>query len=340
MGRGCWRGNDIWAVGQLTPSGGLQQTLILHWDGSSWSQVPSPSVAGRDSTLSSVARSAATDAWAVGASGPSTNSQPLAVHWDGVAWTQVAIGTVGEGGAILGGVAARTVNDVWAVGSAPPLLTNAETLVMHYGNVVPFNDVFPADPFYPYIRCLSCRGLVSGYPAGTYRPANPTIRGQAAKFVANAAGYSDVITPTQQTFTDVPSSDPFWLYVERVARHNVIAGYPCGGPGEPCPARYFRPYNEVTRAQMSKFTAESAGYNDPIPSTQQTFNDMPPSDALWLWVEWAVAHGIISGYPCGGGGEPCPGRYFRPTNTLTRGQAAKFLSEAFFPNCPVPPQAP
>ena len=55
-----------------------------------------------------------------------------------------------------------------------------------------------------------------------------------SKFVANAAGYNDGIPSTQQTFTDVPSSNPFWLYIERAYSHGVINGYiaspPCAVP--------------------------------------------------------------------------------------------------------------
>ena len=45
---------------------------------------------------------------------------------------------------------------------------------------------------------------------------------------------------------------------------------------------------------------------------------------------------MISGYACGGAGEPCPGLYYRPVAPVTRGQTAKFISNAFFPNCQTP----
>src|SRR5204863_1223407 len=34
--------NDVWAVGTYYASGGPYHTLIEHWNGSSWSAVPSP----------------------------------------------------------------------------------------------------------------------------------------------------------------------------------------------------------------------------------------------------------------------------------------------------------
>src|SRR5262249_52933353 len=115
--------------------------------------------------------------------------------------------------------------------------------------------------------------------------------------------------------------------------HGVISGYssspPC--PGEvPC----FLPNNPVTRGQTAKFVSNAVGYTDSIPSTQQTFAAVPPSSPFWLYVERAALHGVIGGYtsspPCAGG-TPC----FLPANAVTRGQTAKFISNAFYPNCQV-----
>ena len=159
-------------------------------------------------------------------------------------------------------------------------------------------------------------------------------RGQAAKFVANAAGYQDIIPSTQQTFSDVPPSSPFWLYVERAAAHGVVSGY-SGSPPCPTDAPCFLPNNRVTRGQTSKFVSNAASYQDIISSTQQTFSDVPLSSPFWLYVERAVVHGVISGYssrpPCITGA-PC----FLPANTVTRAQTAKFIANAFFPGCQTP----
>jgi hypothetical protein len=160
-------------------------------------------------------------------------------------------------------------------------------------------------------------------------------RGQVAKIVANAANYSEVIPSTQQTFMDVPSSNPFWLYVERAAMHNVISGYsaspPCPAGQVPC----FLPFNNVTRGQMSKIDAQAANYSEAIPSTQQTFTDVPNSNPFWVYIERAALHGVISGYstspPCPGG-TPC----FLWANNLTRNQGAKIVAVTFYPNCQTP----
>jgi hypothetical protein len=149
---------------------------------------------------------------------------------------------------------------------------------------MPFVDVDVYNPFYVYIRCLYCRGIISGYDSnppcttGTpcFRPYDTVSRGQAAKIVSNAAGYSDAIPSTQQTFSDVSPANPFWIYVERAVLHGVINGY-SGGP--PCPSSgpCFRPYDPVTRGQLAKIDSNAAGYSDvPAPGTQ-TFADVLPS---------------------------------------------------------------
>jgi subtilisin family serine protease len=141
-------------------------------------------------------------------------------------------------------------------------------------------------------------------------------------------------TPTvcAVTFNDVPPNSTFYPWIRCLACRGIVGGYPCGGPGEPCPGQYYRPNNNVTRGQVSKIVSESAAFSDPVPSTQQTFEDVPPSGTFWLWVERLSTRGIISGYPCGGPFEPCVAPdnrpYFRPNNNVTRGQLSKITSGA------------
>ena len=59
-----------------------------------------------------------------------------------------------------------------------------------------------------------------------------------------------------------------------------------------------------------------------------TFTDVPPANPFFGFIE-AAAHGaIVSGYACGGPGEPCDAAnrpYFRPYADVTRGQLAKIV---------------
>lgn len=71
--------SDVWAVGTIG-IGSQALPLILHWNGTAWSQQPAPS--GIQS-LNAVSASAPDDAWAVGASASGTPT----LHWDGHSWT-------------------------------------------------------------------------------------------------------------------------------------------------------------------------------------------------------------------------------------------------------------
>ena len=68
------------------------------------------------------------------------------------------------------------------------------------------------------------------------------------------------------------------------------------------------------------------------------FADVPSGHTFYSYIQCLACRGIITGYPCGGIGEPCNGNndsYFRPQNNVTRGQIAKIVSEAAGFNEPV-----
>src|SRR5205085_2045066 len=108
------------------------------------------------------------------------------------------------------------------------------------------------------------------------------------------------IAPPTPTFADVPASHPFYSFVETGYAHNIISGYTCGGPGEPCDPQqrpYFRPGYDITRGQLSKVMTLARDYSIPSPASQ-TFADVPPSDPFYGFVEAMAAWGVVSGYTC------------------------------------------
>jgi N-acetylneuraminic acid mutarotase len=198
---------------------------------------------------------------------------------------------------------------------------------------VNFSDVPANHTFYPFVRCLACLGIVSGYADGTFKPDNLVTRGQLAKIVSNAAAFAD--NPDPQIYQDVSSTNPFYEWINRLSRRGYMGGYTCGGPGEPCVGNrpYFRPFANATRAQTSKIVSNAARYNDP--PTGQTFEDVPSSHPFYVEIQRLASRGIMGGYECGGPGEPCvSGKpYFRPYNDVTRGQSAKIVANTFYPDC-------
>jgi hypothetical protein len=212
--------------------------------------------------------------------------------------------------------------------------------------VVNYSDVPEGSTFYEFVRCLSCRNVLSGYEDNTFRPGNNVTRAQLAKIVSNAAGYNE--TPDKQLFQDVAPGSTFFDVVYRLAHNGAISGYGCGTvASEPCVAPgnlpYFRPGNNATRGQIAKIVWEAAdsGGVHFSPSGGQTFEDVPPSSPFYSYIEGLTQDGVMSGYACGSTPtEPCvgPGNlpYFRPGSNATRGQVAKIVNNTFFPNCQDP----
>jgi hypothetical protein len=108
--------NDIWAVGTTNLDTTSDTPLAVHFDGTSWSAVPTPTLKGR-ADFDGVAAVASNDVWAVGAKDISSTgfAQPLIEHWDGTSWSVVSSPKLKQDG-VLNAVTAISTNNVWAVG--------------------------------------------------------------------------------------------------------------------------------------------------------------------------------------------------------------------------------
>jgi hypothetical protein len=168
----------------------------------------------------------------------------------------------------------------------------------------------------------------------------PDIYGQIVSGAGASSGSSFNITPDEVCtlgFADVPPSgegSTFHTFIRFLTCKGIVSGYACGGAGEACNAEndpYYRPGANVTRGQLSKIIANSAGLEDEIPQGQQQFADVLPGSPFYQFVERLAASGAISGYPCGGAGAPCDDLnrpYFRPNSPATRGQISKIVATA------------
>ena len=311
---------DVWAVGAV--SSGSSQSAIAHWDGAAWTPASIPNIG----PLTQVSARASNDVWA--------GNQNGFLRWDGTTWHLLPAPQPYS-----------SLVDLEVVGPADVWITvqvSGTDMAFHYSDPGAFVDVPSGNPFYPFVRWMACGGYISGYgcggpgepcPGPYFRPGANVTRGQLLKMVVNAAGWP-VVTPAVPTFADVPVGHPFYSFIETGVSHGIISGYGCGGAGEPCDPQnrpYFRPGNDITRGQLSKVITLARSYpilNPPTP----TFADVPPTQPFYGFVEAVYAQGIVSGYTCGGPGEPCDPQqrpYFRPYNNATRGQVTKFVTLAY-----------
>ena len=126
---------NVWAVGQYH-SGSTAETLIEHFDGTSWSIVASPNPGTSANVLTAVALDGAGGADAVGYTSTGTVDQTLIEHYDGTAWSIVASpDTSTTLSNQLAGVTATSATDIWAVGTASGGTGTTpvdQTLIEHY----------------------------------------------------------------------------------------------------------------------------------------------------------------------------------------------------------------
>ena len=289
--------NDVWAVGDTTENGPQQlDPRVEHFDGSTWSLVTVPAI-GRAIAVTAVAPG---DAWILGTE--------LLLHWHNANWTTF------PGLPFFNHITSTAPNDVWASASA---VTGPEAGVWHWDGVSWTHvHAFPGPPA-PAIHGISAHA--------------PDDVWLIAREETSPVEYSFYRYSPLPQFTDVPPASTFYDYIQPLACRGAITGYPCGGDTEPCDPDnhpYFRPQNNVTRGQLSKIVALSAGLL--TPGGNQTFEDVPTGSTFHPYIETLYTRGAISGYACGGPEEPCvpPTNrpYFRPSATSTRAQVSKIIA--------------
>lgn len=113
-----------------------------------------------------------------------------------------------------------------------------------------------------FITALAARGVISGFPDGTFRPEEPVTRAQFAAIVANAFNPSAKREGAQ--FIDVSSN--FWGYsaIQKSYQGGFMAGYPGGK---------FEPLLEIPRVQVLVALANGLGYAANNPNVLSVYQD-------------------------------------------------------------------
>ncbi len=183
-----------------------------------------------------------------------------------------------------------------------------------------FPDVTPDSWAFDEVEACVSTQIVAGYPDGWYHPDWPVNRGQMAVFVARgvAGGDENVPEPAADPgFTDVDSEHWAYKYIYYIADQNIVEGYPLGD---------YQPDEEVTRDQMAVYVARAmvapttSVLADYEPADPRNFPDVNSQHWAYLYVEYCVEHGIVSGYPDG---------TYRPATVVTREQMAVYVARAF-----------
>lgn len=199
--------DDVWAVGDFSTTLTLQ-TLTEHWNGITWSIIPSPNMRGTtNNSLTSVTAISTKDVWAVGY----TSAQPLVEHWGGKTWQIVSSPSVAQA-QLHDIVRVPGTGQLWAVGYTG----TDQTFVEHWdGNtwtVVPS----PTIGSYNFLNSIAAISSNDIWAVGGY---NETPSSPAATLIEHWDGstWSIVTSPNPgisgsvfQKVIAVPGSNQLW----------------------------------------------------------------------------------------------------------------------------------
>jgi len=115
--------------------------------------------------------------------------------------------------------------------------------------------------------------------------------------------------PCPATFSDVPASAPFYLYISSLFCRNIVDGYS---------DNTFHPNDNALRGLLAQWVVRARGWALDTTGAPH-FSDVATTDPLYPYIETAYGHGVLSGYSDG---------TFRPYTQVTRGQMSKMIVNA------------
>lgn len=167
---------NVWAVGYRSQTQVSERfPVIIHWNGTAWSVVPSPSVGG--GFLGSIAVASPNDIWAVGLRGSNSGAiagNTLAEHWNGHAWSVVATPNPSTFGNALGGVTVAGPNDVWATGEEGTNRFDTAPMSEHWDGHSWSVVKMPAENFNSGVGSVTSAGPDDLWASGWYDVQTPT----------------------------------------------------------------------------------------------------------------------------------------------------------------------
>jgi uncharacterized protein (DUF1800 family) len=229
---------------------------------------------------------------------------------------------------IGGAAASASVTSSTRIGTTTPA-TNAgavyDVVVTNPGgppSVLPrawftdFADVPESSAFHASIEQMLRDGITSGCGGGNYCPTSSITRAQMAVFLLRAGHGSSYVPPpaTGTVFADVGASDFAANWIEELHAEGITGGCATN------PLRYC-PNSSVTRGQMAAFLLKIYhGTSYAPPPAQGVFGDVPKTTPLAPWIEELARLAVTAG---------CGGTSYCPSNAVTRGQMAVFMTKTF-----------
>src|SRR5262249_34756858 len=135
FGASALSASDVWVVGDQEGANGKFETLAEHWDGASWSVIPTPDPGTSGNHLYAVDAVSSNNVWAAGMTlNGDSPDQGLVEHWDGHKWSVVPLPAQASADLVMLTGIAATDSQVWVTGEADSPEGGGQPLVESYQN--------------------------------------------------------------------------------------------------------------------------------------------------------------------------------------------------------------
>jgi hypothetical protein len=135
FGASALSASDVWAVGDEEGSDHVFRTLAEHWDGNSWSVVPTPNPGPNGDHLYAIDAVSANNVWAAGWQlGGDSPDQGLVEHWNGQQWSVVPVPTPASASLVMLDGITASASQVWVTGESDSPEGGGQPLIEGYQN--------------------------------------------------------------------------------------------------------------------------------------------------------------------------------------------------------------
>ena len=131
-----------------------------------------------------------------------------------------------------------------------------------------FPDVPENSVYYGAVEFLKTKGIISGYPDGTFQTEKTINRAEALKIVMLGNG-SDLTSQTTLSFPDVPEKEWFYDFVRKAFELQIVEGYPDGN---------FKPGNNINVAESLKIIFKGFKVEIPQEVVNNPYADVEKSE--------------------------------------------------------------
>ena len=195
---------------------------------------------------------------------------------------------------------------MFKIATSATLVASSVAIAVPIASANSFSDINSSQYFYADVLELSTRGIINGFPDGTFKPGNNLTRGQAAKMIAGILGL-DTVNVVNPNFSDIPTTHQYYGAIAALKQAGIINGYPDGT---------FRQGGKIERNHVAKMIANAMNFS-PSPNTVVPFTDLRQDyrDHIVALYERGITTGNTP-------------TTFNGSAYVTRGQMAAFLIRA------------